>query len=71
VSDILRAVEGSPAPTDCVDDVATCPRADSCVTRDLWVEMKQAMDGVIERTTLQDLIDRHRARNEEPGKCPT
>lgn len=61
--DIVRALEGSVAPVECVDDPATCSRAESCVTRDLWVEMKRAMESVLESTTLADLVQRQRDKN--------
>jgi Rrf2 family transcriptional regulator, cysteine metabolism repressor len=58
--DVVRALEGSMAPVECVDNPAKCPRADSCVTRDIWVETKRAMESVLESTTLADLVRRQR-----------
>ena len=63
ISDILQTMEGSTAPVACVDNAMLCSRADSCVTRKVWAEMKQAMDEVLESTTLQDLVKREE-RNE-------
>ena len=56
VSDILQTMEGSTAPVECVDNAMLCSRADSCVTRKVWVEVKKAMDEVLESTTLEDLV---------------
>lgn len=64
LSEIIQAVEGSIAPVDCVDDPKLCPRADFCVTRDIWTELKEAMNGVLESTTLQDLVERQREKSE-------
>lgn len=61
--DVVRALEGSVAPVECVDDPAKCSRADGCVTRDLWIETKRAMESVIESTTLADLMQRQREKN--------
>jgi len=58
VSDIVRALEGSVAPVDCVDDSALCPRSETCVTRDVWVDMKRAINSILDSTTLQDLLQR-------------
>lgn len=58
IGDILQTMEGSMAPVACVDNAMLCSRADSCVTRKVWAEMKQAMDKVLESTTLQDLVKR-------------
>lgn len=58
IGDILQTMEGSMALVACVDNAMLCSRADSCVTRKVWAEMKQAMDKVLESTTLQDLVKR-------------
>jgi len=62
LSEIIQIVEGSIAPVECVDDPDICSRADLCVTRDIWTEMQKAMSGVLESTTLQDLIQRQREK---------
>ena len=54
--DIVHTMEGSTAPVDCVDDASFCSRSDFCLTREVWVEMKKAIDKVLESTTLEDLI---------------
>ena len=61
--DVVRALEGSVAPVECVDDPTKCTRADSCVTRDLWIETKRAMESVLESTTLADLVQRQSNKN--------
>jgi Rrf2 family cysteine metabolism transcriptional repressor len=58
LSDVIRLLEGSVAPADCVDNPDICDRADTCVTRDVWCEMKKAMDNILNSTTLQDMVDR-------------
>ena len=62
LSEVVGLLEGSIAPVDCVNDPKVCPRSDSCVTRDIWNEMKKAMDGVLESKTLQDLVDMQKRR---------
>ncbi len=64
LSEVIQLVEGSIAPTECIDNPEVCSRSSSCVTRDVWSEMKKAMDGVLESTTLQDLVERHRKKNQ-------
>jgi len=65
VSDIIRICEGSIAPTECVDNPEICSRNEFCVARDIWVEMKEAMDGILESTTLQDLIERQQEKGRQ------
>ena len=62
LSEVVQVLEGSIAPAECVDDPNVCSRADLCVTRDIWAEMKEAMAGVLESTTLQDLVERQREK---------
>jgi len=61
---IMQVMEGSIALVDCVDDPRACSRADSCATRDVWTEMEKAMSGVLESTTLEDLVQRQREKEQ-------
>ena len=58
LGEVFRAVEGSPAPAECVDEPGVCPMEDECPTRETWSEMKEAINDVLEGTTLQDLVER-------------
>ena len=65
LSEVIQLVEGSLAPAECVDRPETCSRSPFCVTRDVWGELKKAMEEVLESTTLQDLVERQH-RKEQP-----
>jgi Rrf2 family cysteine metabolism transcriptional repressor len=58
LSEVVQPLEGCIAPVDCVNNSALCHRSTSCVTRDIWAEMKDAMSQVLDSTTLQDLVER-------------
>jgi len=60
--DVFEALEGALTPVECVDDPARCPRADTCATRDAWVRLKDAILGVFEQTTIQQLTEGHKAK---------
>jgi len=62
LSRIIDILEGSLAPVECVDNPDICPRSEYCVTRDIWEEMKQAMQDVLDPLTLEDLMARHRKK---------
>lgn len=64
LSDVVRLLEGSMALVQCIDDPKACDRSGSCATRDIWGEMKQAIDGVLESTTLQDLAERQKKKTQ-------
>ncbi len=67
LSEVIQLLEGSIAPVKCVDNPGVCSRSELCVTRDIWGELKKAINGVLESTTLQDLVERHK-RKEPPEK---
>lgn len=55
---ILRCAEGSIAPVSCLDDaINQCPRSETCITLPLWTRLNEAINQVVDNTTLQDLID--------------
>ncbi len=56
VLEIIEALEGSVAPVDCVDDVNLCKRVKFCVTRDVWVRVKDAITNTLRSITLRDLV---------------
>ena len=62
LSEVIQLLEGSTAPVECINNPESCPRYDLCVTRDIWDEMKKAIDGVLESTTLQDLVERQKKK---------
>jgi len=66
VIDIVQVMEGTTSPVECVDNASLCSRAHSCITRQVWVDIKNSMDRVLGSFTLQDL-----ANQEERGKIGT
>ncbi len=62
LSEVVQLLEGSNAPVECVDNPEACNRSELCVTRDIWGELKQAIDGVLESTTLEDLVERQKRK---------
>ena len=62
--DIIQLYEGSIALVSCIDDPEVCDRSSSCVTRDLWSELKDAMSDILASKTLQDLINQKKEKDE-------
>ena len=55
---ILRLTEGSLAPVACVEEDGTdCERQSGCVTYLLWKKMADAVNDVVDTTTLKDLVE--------------
>ncbi len=68
VGDILRALEGSMAPVDCVaeDNPSACSRFDCCVTKGIWEKIRDSINSVIDSTSLESLVEEYRkSRSEE------
>ena len=58
LNEVFRVLEGPMLAVECLEHPEFCPRCTDCVTRDVWVEMQDAMLRVLESKTLQDLVDR-------------
>lgn len=60
---ILRALEGDLAPVDCVvqsqPGLDPCPRAGQCVTWEVWAQIRDAVNSVVDHITLADLVQRY------------
>ena len=63
IGDIIRILEGPIAPTECVITEETdCRNADKCVTRLIWKEVKESLEGVLDNITLQDMCDKAKGK---------
>jgi len=62
LSEVIPRLEGSLSLVECIDDPTTCSRSQTCVTREVWDELKKAMNGVLEEMTLQNLVERQKIK---------
>ena len=58
VSECFQCLEGSLITTECVEDESFCERTNDCIARQVWTEVQEAVMGVLQSMTLQDLVDR-------------
>jgi len=68
LSEVIRALDGPILSVDCLDDLSACNRVSFCAVREVWEEARQAINNVLESTTLQDLADRQRRKYLEENK---
>ena len=61
--DIVQLLEGSTTPVECLDNPKLCKRSGQCATRDVWEEVKQAMNGVLSGITLQNLMEKQQKKS--------
>lgn len=59
VGSLLRVLEGDLAPYDCVreDTETDCDRVAHCVTRKVWLKLRDAMTEAMDRLTLADMVE--------------
>ena len=61
---ILRQTEGSLAPVACIeDDEIVCDRQQQCFTSIVNKKINDAISGVVDNITLQDLVDWQNEKN--------
>ncbi len=61
IGEVVQLLEGSLVPVECISN-SSCPRMNTCATRDLWTEVKQAIDNVLDSVTLQDLVEKQKQK---------
>ena len=61
--DVVEVMEGPVSIVDCVSARDCCPRIASCVTREIWTELNNQIREALQKITLQEIIDRYRAKN--------
>ena len=66
VASVVEALEGDITFADCLSD-GGCRHRDSCTTHGLWTRLKDSIDGILEDTTLYDLVTGHQPGN---GQAP-
>ncbi|MCG8502654.1 MAG: Rrf2 family transcriptional regulator [Firmicutes bacterium] len=69
VGAVLRALEGSLAPVDCVleDEPYECDISTCCVTKKIWERVRDSINEVVDSITLQDLVDDYRKIHSNDG----
>jgi Rrf2 family cysteine metabolism transcriptional repressor len=67
LSEVFLALEGAPISIDCLQHPEYCSRCKDCLTRVLWMEMHDAILGVLEPKTLQEMIDRLGENGDKAG----
>lgn len=62
---ILRLTEGSLSPVACLDDETNaCERCDTCETLEIWKDLNDAINGVVDHVTIADLLMKQQERLE-------
>ena len=58
LNSIIKAVEGSIAPVECVESPNLCPKDSCCVMHDIWLEVSKSIDEILGAITLKEMVER-------------
>jgi Rrf2 family cysteine metabolism transcriptional repressor len=63
MADVVQIVEGDFAPVECLEESGNspCHRGDACAMRTVWCEVRDSVNAILQRTTLQMLAERRRS----------
>ncbi len=64
LSEVFTVLEGPLITVECLQHPDFCPRCAECITRQVWAKIQDAMLGVLESITLQDLVDKAKGIDE-------
>lgn len=62
LNDLVEILEGPLNLIECLSEPNTCQKAPSCVTRDIWKEVSEAMSGIFRSITLEEMVNRKRQK---------
>jgi len=63
MADVVQIVEGDYVPVECLEEGASntlCQPGDGCAMRDVWREVRESVNTILSRTTLQALAERRK-----------
>ena len=55
---VMAGLEGTAAPLDCIDEPDCCNLSKICAQREVWRSVEDAVQGVLNGTTIADLASR-------------
>ena len=62
LNDLVEILEGPLNLIECLNNPKVCQRVPSCVTRDIWREVSEAIYGIFHSITLEDMVNRRREK---------
>ena len=74
IGEVIRLMDGPLAPVPCASQTqhlacppGRCQSEETCVLRDMWLEVRNAIAGILDQTTFADLAHRRRISPGEPA----
>jgi Rrf2 family protein len=63
LKDLVETLDGPLNLVECLRDPKVCQRVPHCIPREIWREVSEAIEGVFESVTLEDMV--HRKKEKE------
>jgi Rrf2 family protein len=60
--DVIETLEGPLNLIECLSDLKACQKVPSCVTRDIWKEVSEAIFKIFCSVTLEDMVNRKKEK---------
>ena len=62
MADVVEIIEGDYTPVECLEEGAKsfCPRDSGCPMRDVWRDVRESVNVILGRATLQSLADKRK-----------
>jgi Rrf2 family protein len=60
--EVIEILEGPLSLIECLSDSKACQKVSSCVTREIWKEVSDAISKVFYSVTLEDMVNRKREK---------
>jgi len=61
--DVVRALDGPVVVMDCLNASDSCGQSSACSLQSLWIEVRSAVEGVLDGVTIEDLAARQQAED--------
>ena len=62
LGEVVRGLEGSLYLVECVQDPNVCPRTPTCIAREVWQQMKEALEQILDNTSIGDLVAKQQSK---------
>ena len=62
LNDLVEILEGPINLTECLRDPKVCQKSASCVAREIWEEVSEAIYKIFHSITLEEMVNRKRAK---------
>jgi Rrf2 family protein len=63
LKDLVETLDGPLNLIECLRDPKVCQKVPNCITRDIWQEVSEAIEGIFHSVTLEDMV--HRKKEKE------